>query len=90
MSNTTTSATLQDQMRQNNKMRSLRQSDSRKKVKTSLHQVNRLLIAALSILGILLDGWMFADLLVAMVVIQWLWLDECDAIELKIVERFMH
>ena len=46
-----------------------------------LKQLNRSLIAILSLIGLLSDGGQFADLLLEMTAILWLWSTELRALE---------
>ena len=52
-----------------------------------LMQLNRCLIAILSLIGLLLDGGQFADLLLEIAAILWLWSTELHALEAVLLRR---
>ncbi len=54
-----------------------------KLVRRRLHDTNRLLIAFLSLLSLIVEGWA-ADLFVMSAVLMWLWLPECEVLMLKV------
>ena len=64
-------------------------SDNEKK-NFVIYQGNRLLIAALSFIGLLLDGYQLADLFFGFSIILWVWLPELDALEEHILNRKTH
>jgi len=53
-----------------------------------IHNINRLVIAGLSIIASTWDGLSTPDLLFTIALILWLWLPECDRIEEKILDYF--
>ena len=52
-----------------------------------LKHMNRGLIAILSLAGMLLDGGQFADLLLELAVILWLWTAELRTLEVALLRR---
>ena len=52
-----------------------------------LNQLNRSLIAILSLIGLLLDGGQFADLVLETAAILWLWSSELRALEAALLRR---
>ena len=64
-------------------------SDNEKK-NFVIYQGNRLLIAALSFIGLLLDGYQLSDLFFGFSIILWVWLPELDALEEHILKRKAH
>ena len=52
-----------------------------------VHNLNRVLIAGLSIAAMLADGGQFGDLMLTAALVLWLWLPECDALELVLIKR---
>ncbi|WP_108652636.1 hypothetical protein [Dongshaea marina] len=57
--------------------------------KKKLHNVNRIVIAALSLVGLLSDG-VFADIVVMFAVIIWLWLPEWDELVQRVQRVTTH
>lgn len=53
-----------------------------------IHNVNRIVIAVLTIIASAMDGLNFQDLLFTISLLLWLWLPECDRIEAKILSHF--
>lgn len=58
------------------------------KAKQHIHNSNRLIIAALSIMGFLSDGVSPTDLLFSLSIILWLWQPEWDQWEEVIIDKF--
>ena len=52
-------------------------------INQQVHNANRYLIAALSILGFVLDGLQLTDLCFSIALVLWVWQPECDAWESK-------
>lgn len=50
-----------------------------------LHGINHYSIAILTIVGLLADCFQYADLMLGLAVIQWLWWDECDVLEERMI-----
>ena len=57
-------------------------------LKKALHHANRLIIAAITLAGLLLDGLVLADVMVMIAAVHWLWLDEFDWAEMNYIHRF--
>lgn len=53
-----------------------------------IHNVNRIVIAGISIIASLLDAISLSDLLFAMAIILWLWLPECDRLEERLYDYY--
>lgn len=53
-----------------------------------IHNVNRILIAALSLSASFLDGIALQDFLFFVALVLWLWLPECDRIEEQLLDLF--
>ena len=49
--------------------------------------INRIMIAVISLVGMLLNGADLADLLLEMAIIFWLWMPEIHALEITILHR---
>lgn len=58
--------------------------------KRLLRNTNRVIIATLSLGGMLLDGCQLADLMLGMAVTLWLWMPECQSLELVVLDRVSH
>lgn len=52
-----------------------------------INQSNRIAIAVLTLSGIVLDGLQFADVLLELAVVLWLWMPECRLLEHTLVRR---
>ena len=52
-----------------------------------LVNLNRLLILALSVTGLLMDGLQFSDLPCSVALLVWLWLPQCARIEASLLSR---
>ena len=59
-----------------------------KQAKHRLHNTNRIIIATLTIVGLLMDGYQLSDLIFGLSVIIWLWLPECDQLEEITLNKF--
>ena len=57
------------------------------KRRSLLVNLNRVLIFALTILGLLIDGLQTADLSYGIALVIWLWLPHCTRIEEKVLTR---
>ena len=53
-----------------------------------LTNLNRILIFALTAIGLATDGLQFTDLLSALALFVWLWLPLCTRLELQLLQRF--
>lgn len=51
-----------------------------------IHNVNRLVIAGISIVASLLDGFSAQDILFSVAIVLWLWLPECDRLEERLYD----
>lgn len=58
------------------------------KTKHRLHNTNRIIIATLTALGLLMDGYQLSDLFFAVSVVIWIWLPECDLLEEALIDKF--
>lgn len=56
-----------------------------RKQQNYLSNVNRMIIFLLTVAGILMDGFQYADILCAIALIVWLWLPLCTRIEAKAI-----
>ena len=61
-------------------------TDKEKKMFVIYHG-NRLLIATLSFIGLILDGYQLDDLIFGCSVILWIWLPEIDALEKYLLNK---
>lgn len=52
----------------------------------SLNSINRVIIALLTCVGLVIDGYHAADVLFALAVFIWLWLPECDRHETRLLK----
>ncbi|MDP2565816.1 hypothetical protein [Pseudoalteromonas marina] len=53
-----------------------------------IHNLNRILIAALSLSASFMDGVSLQDFLFFVALVLWLWLPECDRIEERLLDKF--
>ncbi len=56
--------------------------------KKRIHNANRYVIAALSILGFALDGFHFTDVIFVIALMIWIWLPECNTWEARVLDYF--
>lgn len=56
--------------------------------KHRLHNTNRVIIAVLTIIGLLMDNYQHSDIIFGLSVFIWVWLPECDKMEEKTLDIF--
>ncbi len=57
------------------------------KHRSQLIQMNRVLIFVLSLIGMSMDGYTGADIVLTAALVVWLWLPQCTRIECRIIEH---
>ncbi len=56
--------------------------------KHRLHNTNRIIIATLTTIGLLMDGYQLSDAIFELSVVIWIWLPECDQLEQATIDKF--
>ena len=62
-------------------------SMTRRQENRLIGHLNRLFIAGLSLTGMLLDGAQYADVMLGLAIVLWLWMPECRKLEIGILHR---
>ena len=61
-----------------------------KQEKRLVNNLNRVVVALLSLTGMLLDGGQVSDIILELAVVFWLWMPECHSLELAVLHRVHH